>query len=72
MCFGGGSTPDMPKMPEPPTPPRDPTKPAMVVKKKKKPGASKGRPGDTSSLRIPLGVSSPTKGSGLGIPAKYS
>jgi|GEM_PF-5162879 len=67
MCFGG-STPDMPKMPEPPKPPPPPTKPAMVLKKKKKPGGSKRGTGDTSSLRIPKGVSAPTKGSGLSIP----
>ncbi len=67
MCFGG-STPDMPKMPEPPKPPPPPTKPAMVLKKKKKLGDGGRVAGNTSSLRIPKGVSAPTKGSGLSIP----
>ena len=71
MCFGG-SSPDIPKPPEPPKPPPPPTKSAMSVKKKKKAFASNRPPGDTSGLRIPLGISNPSKGAGLGIPTKYS
>lgn len=66
MCFGGPKIPSMPKM-ESPKPPPIPTKPAMVLDRKKKSGRRRAAL-DTSSLRIPKALSSPTRKSGLSIP----